>query len=226
VARLPGHRTRRRRGARTAHRAIIWRHGRTEWNATGRYQGQADVPLDDLGRRQAAAAAQLIKELKPTAIFSSDLSRAVETAQALADVTGLEITIDRRLREISVGSWEGLTVEEVTAVDPELVAAVANGEDVRRSATGETTSDVAGRVVEAFSEIIESAEDHSTLVITMHGTAGRVGVGRFLGIDGDRLGSLRNCAWVVLERHRRGHWFIDAYNAQGDFVVPDDDRVA
>ncbi|MBO0813445.1 MAG: histidine phosphatase family protein, partial [Microlunatus sp.] len=63
----------------TAHRVIVWRHGRTEWNATGRYQGQADIPLDDLGRRQAASAAQVIKELKPTAIFSSDLSRAAET---------------------------------------------------------------------------------------------------------------------------------------------------
>lgn len=210
----------------TARRAIVWRHGRTSWNATGRYQGQADIPLDDLGRRQAAAAAQVIKELKPSAIFSSDLSRAAETARALADVTGLEIIFDERLREINVGSWEGLTVEEAAQVDPERVAAVAAGQDARRSATGETTTEVADRAAAAISEIIESADDGSTVVITMHGTAGRVGIGSYLGIHWDRLGSLRNCAWVVLDRHPRGHWYIGAYNVQADFVVPDDDRVA
>jgi len=210
----------------TARRAIIWRHGRTSWNATGRYQGQADIPLDDLGVQQAAAAARVIKELKPTAIFSSDLSRAIQTSQALAELTGLEVKVDQRLREISVGSWEGLTHDEVVSVDPALVAAVDAGEDARRSLTGETTSEVARRAAAAFSDIIESAEDESTVVITMHGTAGRVGIGHYLGIDGDRLGSLRNCAWVVLDRHRRGHWYIGVYNAQADFVAPDDERVA
>jgi glucosyl-3-phosphoglycerate phosphatase len=210
----------------TARRAIIWRHGRTPWNATGRYQGQADIPLDDLGRRQAAAAAQVIKDLKPTAIFSSDLSRAAATAGALAEVTGLDINFDRRLREIDVGSWEGLTVEEAAEADPELVAGVAAGEDVRRSATGETTGEVARRVATAFTEILGAAEEESTVVLTMHGLAGRVGIGHFLGVDWDRLGGLRNCAWVVLDRHPRGHWYIGAYNVQADFVVPDDDRVA
>lgn len=210
----------------TARRVIVWRHGRTDWNATGRYQGQADIPLDDLGRLQAAAAAQVIKELKPSAIFASDLSRAADTARALADVTGLEITFDRRLREIHVGSWEGLTVEQAAEVDPELVAGVAAGEDVRRSPTGETTGEVARRVAAAFTDIIESAEDESTVVITMHGLAGRVGIGQYLGVHWDRLGGLRNCAWVVLDRHVRGHWYIGAYNLQADFVVPDDDRVA
>lgn len=210
----------------TARRAIIWRHGRTSWNATGRYQGQADIPLDDLGIRQAASAAAVIKEFKPAAIFSSDLSRAAQTSQALAELTGLEINFDRRLREINVGSWEGLTHDEAFAVDPELVAAVDAGEDVRRSVTGESTSEVARRAAAAFSDILESAEDGSTVVITMHGTAGRAGIGEYVGVDWDRLGSLRNCAWVVLDRHRRGHWYIAAYNAQAEFVLPDDDRVA
>ncbi|MBO0811425.1 MAG: histidine phosphatase family protein, partial [Microlunatus sp.] len=185
-----------------------------------------DIPLDDLGRRQAASAAQVIKELKPTAIFSSDLSRAAETAAALAAVTGLEITFDRRLREINVGSWEGLTFDEASMIDPVTTAAVAAGEDVRRTATGETTSEVAHRAAAAFAEIIAAADDGSTVVITMHGLAGRVGIAEFLGVEATKLGGLRNCAWVVLDRHRRGHWYIGAYNVQADFVVPDDDRVA
>lgn len=217
----------------TAARVIVWRHGRTEWNATGRYQGQADVDLDDLGRRQAVAAAKVIKELKPTVIFSSDLSRAANTAAALAEITGLTVSYDQRLREIHVGSWEGLTVEEVAQVDPERAAAVAAdrtltgaGDDVRRSATGESTREVATRVAEAIGEIVEGAEDGATVVITMHGLAARVGVGRFLDVPANRLGGLRNCAWIILDRHPKGHWYIGAYNLQAEYSVPDDDRVA
>jgi broad specificity phosphatase PhoE len=210
----------------TAQRLIVWRHGRTPWNATGRYQGQADVPLDELGVRQAAAAAEMIKELKPTKIISSDLTRAATTADALAEITGLTVNHDQRLREIHVGSWEGLTVEQAREVDPETVAAVAAGNDVRRSPTGELTSEVAARVAEAFRDIIDDADDGATVVVTMHGLAGRVGIAEFLGIHANHLGGLRNCAWVILDRHSLGHWYIGGYNLQAAFSVPDDDRVA
>jgi probable phosphoglycerate mutase len=208
----------------TAERLVIWRHGRTSWNAQGLYQGQADIKLDELGRRQAAAAAAVLAELKPTQIVSSDLSRAAETAGALAAVTGLPVDYDRRLREIDVGSWEGKTVEDAAVSDPELVAGLAAGQDVRRSPTGETTSEVGHRVAEAFNAIIDAADDGSTVVVTMHGLAGRVGIGRFLDVDPDRLGGLRNCAWVVLDRHTRGHWYIGTYNAQAEVAGESSDN--
>ena len=86
-------------------RIIFWRHGRTEWNAERRFQGQTDVPLDDLGRKQAAHAAQLLSGLEPDGIVSSDLSRARETAEALAVLTGLSVVTDERLRETYAGQW-------------------------------------------------------------------------------------------------------------------------
>ena len=107
----------------TAARLVLWRHGRTEWNVDGRFQGQADVPLDDVGREQAAAAAPLVAGFDPVAIFSSDLARTYQTAEPLAALTGLEIQTDKRLREIHVGSWEGLLGDEIRAADPELAAA-------------------------------------------------------------------------------------------------------
>lgn len=210
----------------TARRLIVWRHGRTEWNATGRYQGQADIPLDDLGLRQAAAAAKMIKQLQPTAIVASDLSRAATTAAALAAETGLAVDYDRRLREIHVGSWEGLTVEQAREVDPEAAEAVAKGLDARRSPTGELTSEVAARVAEAFGNLVDQADDDAVIVATMHGLAGRVGIAAFLGIEHTALGGLRNCAWVILDRHPLGHWYIANYNLQAELSVPDDDRVA
>ncbi|HZA74568.1 MAG TPA: histidine phosphatase family protein [Propionibacteriaceae bacterium] len=201
----------------TAARLVLWRHGRTEWNVVGRFQGQAEVPLDQVGRQQAAAAAPLVAAFEPVAIFSSDLLRTYQTAEPLAALTGLEIQTDKRLREIHVGSWEGLLGDEIRARDPELAEQVWRGEDVRRSSTGESPQEVADRVAEALTEIAETADDGSTIAVVTHGLAGRVGACRFVGLPFElwRLfGGLANCAWISLDRHRSGaYWRIETYNA-------------
>ena len=201
----------------TAARLVLWRHGRTEWNVTGRFQGQADVPLDEVGRNQAATAARLVAAFEPVSIFSSDLSRTYQTAEPLAALTGLEIQTDKRLREIHVGSWEGLLGDEIRAQDPELAERVWRGEDVRRSPTGESPQEVADRVAEALAEIAETADDHSTIAVVTHGLAGRVGACRFVGLPVEQwrlFGGLSNCAWISLDRHRSGaYWRIETYNA-------------
>ncbi len=201
----------------TAGRLVLWRHGRTEWNVTGRFQGQADVPLDEVGREQAAAAARLVAAFEPVSIFSSDLARTYQTAEPLAALTGLEIQTDKRLREIHVGSWEGLLGDEIRAQDPELAERVWRGDDVRRSPTGESPQEVADRVAEALGEIAETAEDGQTIAVVTHGLAGRVGACRFVGLPFDQwrlFGGLANCAWISLDRHRSGaYWRIETYNA-------------
>ena len=92
---------------------VLWRHGQTTYNVERRFQGQRDVPLDEVGVRQAAEAARYLATLRPSAIFSSDLSRASVTAAALAKLTGLSVQLDKDLRERSGGSWEGLTETEI-----------------------------------------------------------------------------------------------------------------
>src|SRR5215211_1661867 len=104
----------------TAARIIIWRHGRTEWNLVARFQGQADIPLDEVGYAQAARAAEVLATYRPAGLYSSDLSRSYQTAEMLARRTGLDIITDKRLREIHVGSWEGLLGKEIREADPEL----------------------------------------------------------------------------------------------------------
>src|SRR5215218_6514892 len=195
----------------TAARIILWRHGRTEWNVDNRFQGQADIPLDSLGLAQAERTARMLAGFGPSALYSSDLSRAYTTAAALAAITGLEIRTDKRLREIHVGSREG------DAADPELARRLRAGEDVRRSPTGESPSEVAGRMAEALTEIAEAAEDHSTAVVATHGLSGRVGACRFVQLPFETwrlMGGISNCAWVSIDRHRSGtYWRIEAYNA-------------
>ena len=94
------------------------RHGRTEWNAARRFQGQSDIPLSEEGRAQAGATAAALASVPLEAIVSSDLSRALETARAIAALHGLEVASDPRLREFAFGEWEGLTWDEIVARFP------------------------------------------------------------------------------------------------------------
>jgi len=96
-----------------ATRIIAMRHGETAWNVDTRLQGQLDVPLNDHGREQARRAARALAHDAPDAIYSSDLSRALETAQAAAAVLGQPISTDTGLRERCFGIWEGHTYAEV-----------------------------------------------------------------------------------------------------------------
>lgn len=200
----------------TAARLVIWRHGRTEWNRTQRFQGQADIPLDSLGVEQAGLAAPVLAGLGPAAIFASDLARTRQTAVPLAEATGLPVVTDRRLREIDVGSWEGLSGAELRAAEPEAAAKLWAGEDVRRSATGESVAEVGERTGAALAEIGAAAADGSTVVVVTHGLAGRSGIARLVGLPFPQwrlLGSLDNCCWAVVEWHRGGgYWRVAAYN--------------
>jgi probable phosphoglycerate mutase len=116
-------------------RVLLWRHGRTAWNLQRRFQGQSDPPLDEVGRAQAREAAAMLASVEPDAIYSSDLVRATETAAALTALTGLPVRLDRRLRERSLGRWEGLTRDEVAALYGDEYAAWLGGKTVRPAAS-------------------------------------------------------------------------------------------
>jgi broad specificity phosphatase PhoE len=98
---------------------LLVRHGETEWNRQLRWQGHADPPLNDTGRRQARELAQALAGERVDAVYSSDLRRAAETAEAIATPRGLPVLLDADLREIDVGGREGLTREEVEARFPD-----------------------------------------------------------------------------------------------------------
>ncbi|RCK68089.1 histidine phosphatase family protein [Desertihabitans brevis] len=198
----------------TAGRLLLWRHGQTSWNATGRFQGQADIELDETGLRQAAEAAPVLAREGVTRLYCSDLLRTRQTAAALTEVTGLEPTLDKRFREISVGDWEGWTLNDVLAADPGYLERERAGEDVRRSPTGESLGEVATRFSEALHEVAEDAEETDTVLVTTHGLAARVGTAAFLGLDlvaARRFGGLRNCHWILLV-HKHDDWRIDGWN--------------
>ncbi|HHV20908.1 MAG TPA: histidine phosphatase family protein [Propionibacterium sp.] len=204
----------------TAARIIIWRHGQTDWNADQRWQGQVDVPLNELGREQARTAAPALAHYGITHLYSSDLSRAAETADILGEIIGLPVTRDPRLREINVGDWAGRTKYQIGAEFTKVLIAEEAGEDVVRGG-GESVRQVAARTSEALDEIAESVPDGSVVAVVMHGLAARVGAFELMGLAPDQAKAFRgleNCAWLVLDRGLRHDgvecWRLAAYNSQ------------
>jgi broad specificity phosphatase PhoE len=140
---------------------LVVRHGQSEWNAIGRWQGHADPALSELGRRQAALAAASIGAVD--GIISSDLLRAAETAAIIAQQLGVgPVMTDERLRERDVGEWTGLTRIEINRRWPGWI------DDLRRPDGFEDVDSVLLRVFEAFAAIRDASPGGSLLVIT-HG---------------------------------------------------------
>ncbi|BCY06206.1 histidine phosphatase family protein [Actinoplanes sp. L3-i22] len=194
-------------------RLIVWRHGNTDWNAGTRVQGQTDVPLNDLGRRQAAEAAALLAGLRPDAIVASDLSRAADTAAALAALTGLPVSHDERLRERSFGAWQGLTTAEVAARRPAEFARWRAGADVVGGDV-ETLDDLGKRVCDGLQDAARRAPG-GLVVVATHGGAARQGIGHLLGWPGEpvrTLRGLRNCHWAELTDDDARGWQLESYN--------------
>lgn len=209
----------------TLRHLILMRHGETDWNAQARLQGHRDIALNEVGQRQAAAAAPSVAALAPELILSSDLSRARATAAPIADLTGLPVDIDVRLRETSMGRWEGLTREDVTAGWP--------GEWERWRTTsahnappgGESRWQVAERAAEVVAEVDSSDAQRALLVV--HGGLIVGLTGLLLDLPTDSWATLigiGNCHWVVLHRFM-GSWRLHSYNAGlGGVILPGGDE--
>lgn len=147
---------------------ILVRHGETDWNTQKRWQGQADVPLNARGFQQAAEIAQSLRQVEIHAIYSSDLQRALQTAQAVARVKNLPVHIDRRLREIHQGEWQGLHISEIQAnYQDEFQRRQASPMDTAPPG-GETALQVLERAKDALDEIIES-NPQGTVAVVSHG---------------------------------------------------------
>ncbi len=187
-------------------RLILWRHGQTRFNAERRFQGQTDAPLNDVGRQQAARAARYLAAFHPDAIFSSDLSRAAETAAALARLTGLPVQLDKDLRERGGGEWEGKTDTEIREQYPDGYASWV-------PAGGESVDSVANRAAAALERIADSMPGGSLAVVVGHGANLSYGISRVLGISDEArvIGPFGNCRWSLLGR-RRDKWRLFEHN--------------
>ena len=207
----------------TARRLVVVRHGETLDNAAGIWQGLKDSELSPVGLAQADKAAPVVAAYQPELIVASDLARARVTAERVGEAASMPVRLDPRLREIDVGEWQGVTTAEVRNRDPELLAAMGRGEDVRRGHTGETVAVLAARVRAALDDVIAELSPGRVAVVVCHGVAARAGVASLVGLDQMQalqvLWGLENCHWAVLAEASLvsgapvpARWRLDAWN--------------
>ena len=196
-------------------RVVLWRHGQTDWNLANRFQGHSDIPLNETGIDQARRAAPLLYGLRPSKIISSDLIRAKQTAQELANISRLPIHIDPGLRETNGGKWEGRTGAENRADDYEKFVNWLDGNDEPAGDFGERRSEIAIRAVTAIESALE--KEIETLVVVTHGGTARIIIGKMLGLPMTQwasIGGLSNASWSILENgHHRAGWILVEHNA-------------
>lgn len=147
----------------------IVRHGETEWNKIGRYQGITNVPLNEYGIAQAKACGNALKDVHFDRILSSDLSRALVTAETIRGNRQLEIKTDERLREINFGDWEKLLFTEIEERWPGLIDQMYRRPDIVKVPNGESFQEVQDRAWSAVSDFLNENNEDETILITCHG---------------------------------------------------------
>lgn len=175
---------------------LLARHGETDWNREGRWQGHTDIALNDRGRAQAEALAAELVGTPISAVYSSDLARAAETARIVAARLGVPVRTDPRLRELHLGGWEGLTTPEIEERYPDEIARWRADDDSNALGGRESYAQMGERVVAALTEIA-AAHPAGEVLVVLHGGPIRGLLAHAAGItyreQGRVRGHLANC---------------------------------
>ncbi len=171
-------------------RVYVIRHGETEWNALMKYQGHTDMPLSQLGRRQAELLGKRLATEDLHAFYASDLKRAYETAKIISKFHGKEVETVPELKELNFGSWEGLNIEEINKSFPNVLKQWWEKPFTVKIPGGETFSDMVKRSITAVKTIVER-HGGENIVLVSHGGVIRGIVGSVLGIDLNKYWRLR-----------------------------------
>ncbi|MDO5031078.1 histidine phosphatase family protein [Corynebacterium sp.] len=220
---------------------ILIRHGQTTYNASGRMQGHVDTELSEVGYEQARAAASLLAEKNITAIVSSDLQRARETARVIGEALGMTPLVDARLRETNLGLWQGMTSAEVDAQHPGA-RAIWRHDPTWAPPQGESRVEVAQRSRPVVDELMRThdAWDEGPVLIVGHGGAISALTCHLLGLEHHQysiLSGLKNTHWSQLtarpsfdasqplspleftpETVDGAQWYFDGWNMGGRVV--------
>lgn len=200
-------------------RLVLVRHGQSAWNEERRVQGHSGTGLTERGRAQAEHTARWVLATHPDAtLVSSDLQRCVETAAVLAEAMRVVPNLDADLRERSFGRWEGLTMGEIEAMDPDLWGRWRSGADVIREVGGESGDDLAARVTPAFRRHAEALGDGQTAVVVTHGGPVWHGLHALLDLPWSTLGGVGNAAITEVVLDDTG-WWCESWNQTSHLPV-------
>ena len=164
-------------------RIVILRHGETDWNMEGRFQGQIDIPLNENGKDQAKKASEYLKEIKFNKAYSSSMKRPFETAQIILGNNNLKIKKIDELVEISHGLWEGKLENEIKDNWPKLLADWHEKPETVTMPEGESIRDVAKRSINAWERICDDQEDEDITLLVAHDAVNKALICHILGLD-------------------------------------------
>ncbi len=196
----------------TVKRVILIRPGETDWNRRGRWQGWAAVPLNTHGRNQARYLARFIRNVGMSALYSSDLKRAVETAEILAEKLGFKPIFDARLRERNIGDWQGLTQDEMRDWYPDEFQQLMSDRAGYAVPGGESRNQVKTRMMTAFNDYLKEAKGE-TIGILSHSSAIRALLSQWMSEEqlvGTDVGN--TSVTTIAREDENGTWRIIASN--------------
>jgi len=188
------------------------RHGQTAWNKEEIFRGRTDVSLDETGLRQAALAGQYFKEIRLDAIYSSPLSRALETAQEIARVHSLEVQPLPGIIDMSFGSWEGHPLQEVREKDADLYRQWTEKPHLFRVPGGESLDEVRVRAMAALEEVVQLYPGR-TVVVVSHRVVNKVLICGILGIDNSHFWQIgQDTVAISLIQFKKGKYTLNLLN--------------
>lgn len=192
-------------------RLILLRHGETEWNACGKFQGHLDSPLTSKGLAQAEAMARRLEKVNFAALYCSDLGRAAHTAEIIARRTGHTLHKDPRLRERCLGIFQGLNKDEISRLHPQEFHLLTNGGPDYAVPEGESVAARFAINLQCLEEIAAQHPAQTTVVVSHGGLVSamfRYVVG--LPLTARRRFSLRNTSFNSFLREHEG-WFLETW---------------
>ena len=173
-----------------ATKMFLVRHGLTDWNQQKKYQGQKDIPLNEKGCEQARSLGKYLKAEEIDSIYSSDLKRALQTANIINENHDLEVNKKEKIREIHFGDWQGLSYSEIEEQYPQRLKKWNKDPITNCPPGGETMAVFIKRVKSGFEEIINKNQDNNILVVS-HG------------------GTIKVYLTILLEMPPKNHWQFD-----------------
>jgi probable phosphoglycerate mutase len=177
---------------------LLARHGETQWNAEGRYQGQMDIPLSATGIAQARQLGERLRCVPITRAVASPLQRAALTAQlALEEHRAAQLIFDPDLQEIAHGEWEGLLASEIRERDPERLRAWREAPEIVQMPSGESLQQVLDRAWPALVRACKGLGEDDTLLVVAHDAVNRVLLCRILGLPLSRLWTFRQAPTTI-----------------------------
>ena len=188
------------------------RHGQTAWNREEIFRGRTDVPLDETGLKQAELAGEYLKEVEIDAIYSSPLSRALETAEKIARFHNLKVQPLEGIVDMSFGNWEGHAHQEIKKNDSETYRRWREEPHLVRLPGGESLDDVRVRSMAALNEV---SKKHSgkALVLVSHRVVNKVLICGILGLDNSHFWQIRQDPTAInLIQYRNGKYILSLMN--------------